>query len=140
MPKINFRRAGIHLGISFGLVLLGAIVSAGCFWGYSTNLKERSKQLADENARLASQISEATGKSAELEDRLAESLERARGLEDRVRGLEEANSRIEGMYRRLKQSIGDIVANLEGLETGFTEFGDELQGIIQFLFTLSERS
>lgn len=140
MPKLNFRQAGIHLGVSFGLVFLGFLISAGCFWGYSTNLKERSKQLADENARLTSQISEITGKSAELENRLADSLERTRRLESRIRQLEEANRRVEDMYRRLKQSVGAIVASLEGLETEFTEFGNELQEIIRFVFTLSERS
>jgi chromosome segregation ATPase len=139
VAKIDFRRAGIHLGISFGLVLLGAAVSAGCFWGYNSNLREQAKRLADENAVLTGQLSDALGKSSELEGRLAESLKRVGELEERVGLLEETNRRIEGLYQRLRKSIGDIVANLEGLESGFTEFGDELQSVIRFIFEISER-
>ena len=139
MAKINFRKASIHLGVSFGIMLLGAAISAGCFWGYNSNLKERAKQLADENAVLTGQLSDAIGQSKALEERLTESLARARQLENRIGRLEEANRRIENLYQRLRKSIGDIVANLESLEGEFAEFGKQLQDSIRIILEISER-
>jgi chromosome segregation ATPase len=137
---LNWKRIGLHAGITLALYLAGAGTVGIILGRENSNLQARNSELTRQGAEVTDKLLQSRAESKEL-GKLLEGANLSIGrLEGRVTDLTESYNRLEQRYLGLKNSIGGFIEEIAGLGSEFDSFGIELQGLIQYILTISERS